>query len=469
MRNGFRRYKTTFLPTIIGLAILLVAFFFTPDDLAHGLLRFALNLTLLGLGTFLWLAFFSQFILPVHNVQHRLNVFLHFIYYITGGHGPIARIENGQKPPQDSRISSSGPGLLILDTASAALLRTSQRFTRVIGPGVVFTQPGEQIADVVDLRLRSQTIGPRPNEDPFAPRRPEESQAEYESRIRRGNETRAVTRDNFEIVPQIEVVFRLDALPGQGNTEFGYNPQSVQRAVLGQVVNADLPLDTPNRLIRWDQLPAQLAAEAWRDLVSHLTLNDLFPLAPTRQGVSGLLNVIQVINQRLTQPESPTLDDTGSLTEDTVPSREFALLTSRGIKVLTVNIFNIKLRPEAERELLNRWNAGWLTYARQEREQIETLRRALAEQARDQAQRVFIETAARDFAENTTDSSKTTNLPSANTESNGNLTDEMRTILSRLLRGHLALIQERPGLQALTQDERKQIQELITLLEARLL
>jgi regulator of protease activity HflC (stomatin/prohibitin superfamily) len=469
MKNGLRRYKTTFWPTIIGLAILLIAFFFGPDDLAHKLLRFALNLTLLGLGTLLWLAFFSQFILPVQKVQDRINAFLHLIYYLTGSHGPIARIENGQKPPQDPR-SSYGPGLLILDTASAALLRTSQRFTRVVGPGVVFTQPGEQIADVVDLRLRSQTIGPRPNEDPFAPRRPEESQAEYESRIRRSNETRAVTRDNVEIVPQIEVVFRLDALPGQGNTEFGYNPQSVQRAVLGQVVNANLPLDTPNRLIRWEQLPAQLAAEAWRDLISRLTLNDLFPLVPNRLRISGLLNVIQIINQRLTQPESPTLDAAGVPTEDPVPSREFALLTSRGIRVLSVNIFNIKLRPETDRELLNRWNAGWLTYARREREQIETQRRALAEQARDQAQRVFIETATRNFTDlNMTDSSKTTTLPSTNTDSNADLTDEMRTVLLRLLRGHLALIQERPGLQALTQDERKQIQELITLLEARLL
>lgn len=83
---------------------------------------------------------------------------------------------------------------------------------------------------------------------------------------------------------------------------------------------------------------------------------------------------------------------------------------------------------------------------------------------------MFIETATRNFTDlNMTDSSKTTTLPSTNTDSNADLTDEMRTVLLRLLRGHLALIQERPGLQALTQDERKQIQELITLLEARLL
>ncbi len=469
MRSGFKRYKTIFLPVILGLVILLGSFLLAPEGLIQRSLRFIFNLTLLGIGTALWLAFFSQFMLPVRGLQDRINAFLHLIYYVTGTHGPFAFIENGQNPRPISK-TSDGPGLLVLDTASAALLRTNQRFTRAVGPGVVFTQPGEQIADVVDLRLRSQTIGPRPNEDPFAPRRPEESQAEYESRIRRSNETRAVTRDNFEIVPQIEVIFRLDALPGQGNTEFGYNPQSVQRAVLGQVVNADLPLDTPNRLIRWDQLPAQLAAEAWRDLVSRLTLEDLFPLVPKRQRVSGLLNVIQVINQRLTQPESPILDASGVLTEDTVPSQEFELLTSRGIKILSVNIFNIKLRPEAERELLNRWNAGWLTYARQEREQIETLRRALAEQARDQAQRVFIETATRDFADlNMTDSPKAPTPTSTNTESNADLTDEMRTVLLRLLRGHLALIQERPGLQALTQDEQKQILELITLLEARLL
>lgn len=469
MRSGFKRYKTIFLPVILGLVILLGSFLLAPEGLIQRSLRFIFNLTLLGIGTALWLAFFSQFMLPVRGLQDRINAFLHLIYYVTGTHGPFAFIENGQNPRPISK-TSDGPGLLVLDTASAALLRTNQRFTRAVGPGVVFTQPGEQIADVVDLRLCSQIIGPRPNEDPFAPRRPEESQAEYESRVRRSNETRAVTRDNFEIIPQIEVIFRLDTRPGLGNSEFGYDPSAVERAILGQVVNANLPLDTPNRLIRWDQLPAQLAAEVWRDLVARLTLDDLFPLTLKKQRVQGLANVVQIINERLTQPEVLDLDITGNQKNGKAPSREYQILISRGIKVLSVNLFNVKLRPETDRELVNRWNSGWLTYARQEREQIDILRRTLVEEARHQAWNIFIETATCDFGDEILPSLPDSLFASPpSSDYNATLTETMRSTLLRLLRGHLTLLRERPNLKTLTYDEEKQITELITLLEARYL
>lgn len=453
-----RHWKTTLLPILLGLLILFLDALFAPDGREKGVLRLVFNLIILGIGTGFWLGFFSQFILPVNQLRDRFNMFFHLISYLIGDHGPILFIENGQIR-QQPQSSSNGAGIMVLDTASAAMLRTSHRFTRPVGPGVVFTQPGERIADVVDLRQQRQVIGPRPNGDPFAPPQPNEGPAQYEARMRRKRETRAITRDNFEIIPQIEVIFQLDARPGQGNTEFGYNPDAVQMAILGQVVNADLPLDTPARLIPWNELPAQLAAEVWRDLVSRFTLQQIFPPQPSRHQQVGLQWIVQMIQNRLTQPEVPLLDLDGRDTGEKTVSREFNVLSSRGIRVLEVNILSLRLSPEVERELINRWSAGWLAWARQEREQIERERRNLAEGAREEALRVYAKTSTLYFEA----------LPSSNphAEEAVNPKDQARSILLRLLRGHLMLIQNRPGLKTMASDEKKQIQDLIEIFETR--
>lgn len=456
-------WKTALLPALLGFLILFLEALFAADGRAKGFLRLGLNLVILGIGVGFWLAFFSQFMLPVYRPRDRLNAFLHLVNYLMGDYGPILFIENGQIR-QQPKTASSGVGVIVLDSASAAMLRTSHRFTRAVGPGVVFTQPGERVAGVVDLRQQRQTIGPRPNEDPFAPLQPNEGPAQYEARMRRKRETRAITRDNFEIIPQIEVIFQLDARPGQGQTEFGYNPLAVQKAILGQVVNADLPLDTPARLIPWNELPAQLAAEVWRDLVSRFTLEQIFPTQPARQPQVGLQRILQMMQNRLTQPQVPLLDFEGRDTGETTPSREFSVLSSRGIRVIETNILDLKLPPEVERELLNRWSAGWLAWARQEREQIERERRDLADRAREDALRVYVETSTYHF-EASSSIHSTNSLAAGGTAP----VDWAHSILLRLLRGHLMLIQSRPGLKALTVDEKQQIQELIAILESRAL
>ncbi len=456
-------WRTTLLPALVGFLLLFLEALFAPDGRAKGFLRLGLNLVIFGIGVGFWLAFFSQFIVPVNNLHDRLNAFFHLIGYLVGCHGPILFIENGQIR-QQPKTTSGIAGVMILDSASAAMLRTSHRFTRAVGPGVVFTQPGERVAGVVDLRQQRQTIGPRPSEDPFAPPQPNEGPAQYEARMRRKRETRAITRDNFEIIPQIEVIFQLDAQPGQGQTEFGYNPLAVQRAILGQVVNADLPLDTPARLIPWNELPAQLAAEAWRDLISRFTLEQIFPTQPARQPQVGLQWILQMMRNRLTQPQVPLLDFDGRNTGETTPSREFSVLSSRGIRVIEINILDLRLSPEVERELLNRWSAGWLAWARQEREQIERERRDLADQAREDALRVYAETSTHHFE--AFFSTRSTDSPA---EEMTAPVDWARSILLRLLRGHLMLIESRPGLKTLAVDEKQQIQELIAILESRAL
>lgn len=448
----------TLLITLLGFTGLLIATLLAPGDLRKDLQRLALNLGLCGLGFLFWLVFFSQFLVPATGLRPRLQILMRFLDFISGLHGPALLIENGQIRQRKDIAERKGPGVLLLDTASAALLRTDQKFTRAVGPGLVFTTPSERLAETVDLRIQTQTIGPRPEENPFAPRQPQESEAQFEARQRRGKETLARTRDGFDVAPRIRVLFKIAAQPGEGNTEFGYNPQAVENAVLGQTINADLPLETPERLVRWNELPARLAAEVWRDLVSRFTLDELFPMGSNATQPSALQKISQEIRERLTKERIRGTDLYGNPSDSEIISREFNLLKSRGIHVLDVQIDDIKIRENVEKHLVTRWKAGWLNQARQEREWIELRRTQEVQKAKTEALQIYAEESTMEFA---SDQSTTQDPPASPQASH-----LKSRVLTKLLRGHLTLIQRRPRLQKILAEEVEQIRSLLEMLEA---
>ena len=116
----------------------------------------------------LWMAFFAQFVLPVHTFRDRQKMFDRLITYLFGGHGPALFIENGDIKEHSGERLKKGPGVLWLDSASAAVTRTAVSIRQTIGPGVHFIAPGEYIAGTVDLHLQLQTVGPLESDKPFA-------------------------------------------------------------------------------------------------------------------------------------------------------------------------------------------------------------------------------------------------------------------------------------------------------------
>ena len=73
----------------------------------------------------LWMAFFAQFVLPVRTFRDRQKMFDRLITYLFGGHGPALFIENGQIKEHSGERLKKGPGVLWLDSASAAVTRTA--------------------------------------------------------------------------------------------------------------------------------------------------------------------------------------------------------------------------------------------------------------------------------------------------------------------------------------------------------
>jgi hypothetical protein len=258
---------------------------------------FVLNLTTIILdgilfltNLILWVAFFSQFVLPVNRLADRNRIFSHLFLHLTGGHGPAILVEDGKERARKEELKKRGPGVVWLDSASAAQLRTSTKFTRSIGPGVHFTESGEYIAGIVDLHVQSQTIGVEENDQPFEPRPETMSLDEYAVIQKRAAETRALTRDGIDVVAKISTTFKVDCDPmtddGPGS-RFGYNEpvkgqenhHPVFKAIANEGVNPEKSTSSKElKTVAWNQFPAYLAADLWREYLSKFTLLELFDL-----------------------------------------------------------------------------------------------------------------------------------------------------------------------------------------------
>jgi hypothetical protein len=229
----------------------------------------------------LWLAFFAQFVLPVHSFKDRQKIFDRLLAYLTGTHGPAIFVRNGNPVKGEGEERKKGLGVLWLDSASGLVTRTDAAFKNTFGPGVHFIERNERVAGYVDLHIQSHEIGPRENDKPFEKKTKEQSEEEYKTVQNRRTETSGLTRDGIEVVPSINVLFKIDADPVRDNTQpgsrFGFSEEAVRLAITGEAINPKISKDSAHRYqVPWNQLPALIAADVWRDLLSKFTLNDLF-------------------------------------------------------------------------------------------------------------------------------------------------------------------------------------------------
>lgn len=441
-----------------------------------------------------WMAFFAQFVLPVRTFRDRQKMFDRLITYLFGGHGPALFIENGQINEHAGERLKKGPGVLWLDSASAAVTRTPVAIRQTIGPGVHFMNTGEYIAGTVDLHIQSQMIGPKELDRPFGPRKDDLTDEEWNQVQDRRKQVSALTRDGIEVIPSISISFRVktgfpkDRQPG---SRFGYrtgsrrsdrlneemDKEAIRRAILAEGINPNAVPDSPRRRVAWNELPAALAVDVWREYVAKFTLDQLFqptqmvplpapPLVqPTEEEIDPLsqplqvgsyrdsmqdgmtrmvreLNVLmsrainflegnnqgkgrravtpatfpaqpsakkepqkktalQVINEmvkaRLTRDEVDILDEHGNRQEGKLPSSEYQLLQDRGLEVLSVGIFGLRLDPEIESTIIRSWSATWLTNARLESEQVERKRSLMETRGNEKAIRQYADFLSKDL------------------------------------------------------------------------
>jgi hypothetical protein len=232
----------------------------------------------------LWLAFYAQFILPVHSLGERSKIVDRLRRHTGGSHGPALFVKNGRVIAAEGELEQRRAGVIWLDTASAAVTRTLTSYKYTVGPGVHFTEDGEYLAGWLDLHTQSQSIGPREGDATFtAPPEgaPEEDLKRHKDAQERRMAVSGLTRDGIEVVPNISVTFKVDAsAPGlvDPGSRFGYDENSVFKAISNEGINPSAREEDARR-VAWNQLPALIAADLWREYLSKFTLNQLFDAA----------------------------------------------------------------------------------------------------------------------------------------------------------------------------------------------
>jgi hypothetical protein len=268
----------------------------------------------------LWMAFFSQFVLPVNKFRDRQKIFDRVFRHMTRSHGPAIFVENGIIKEHPQETLQKGPGVVWLDSASAGVTRSAVAIKKVIGPGVHFTDTNEYIDEksgTLDLHTQTQKIGPKDGEKFFEEKKEGQSQEQFDDLQKRRRQVSALTRDGIELVPEISIMFRVNTgfpAKGEPGSRFGYRTGNtrdskifeqedqdvIRRAIFGEGINPNIDPESIQHRVAWNRLPAMLATDVWREYAAKFTLDEIF-------------NPTQPVALPPEKPLVPTYDETAAL------------------------------------------------------------------------------------------------------------------------------------------------------------
>ncbi|MEK6222155.1 MAG: hypothetical protein N2D54_07890 [Chloroflexota bacterium] len=445
-----------------------VFLYFKPGLVSESVSGILLDLLLLVGGFMLWVGFFAQFVLPTHTIAERRKAINLVLKSLGEMKGPAIFIKNGEVIQSTQEGERKGAGVILLDSASSALLNNQATHTRAVGPGLVFTNKNERITNSLDLRSHIRILGPQEGDIVFEDATNEEvlakkSEGEQNARTARIIKTSGLTRDGIQVVPNVIAVFQLDAERGDGNTMFGYREDSVAKAIRNEAITTGTAGDSDPELISWDWLPVHLAANLWREYLRKFTLNQLFDISQFRFNQPDEIGVRQeendsgttfdfissMINARLKYSTVQMLNDIGEpIIGERQVSREFQLLQNHGIKIVSARVDSLRMKDE--HKLIDRWKATWLDRAETEQKHIKDFHELQKQKAQEIALMEFSESLIGNL-----------NKELVNAEKNGTPKPDMGKTLHGLLNGTRTSIVRNSGHLQQLSDERADLNHMI--------
>lgn len=249
------------------------------------------SLPMLGIYYFL-IYRFAEVIIPASDPENRDEKWQRFkilAWYMWGKQFPIIIVDDQTGMNVETRIKGDAfedffgvPGYIWTHMPQAIGLTNGTNFSRVEGPGAIYTKPYERPLDVIDLRTQLRTT-----------------------------EVEAITQDGIPIKAIVFASFRVDNSSWQGryirltkanpllqggltldhgNSHFQYSRARV-RAVLGmEGVQTNLVGQVGAVSWRWDEQVMNMVAETARRVISEIPLSELWqPNAENdKKGVSAL-------------------------------------------------------------------------------------------------------------------------------------------------------------------------------------
>ena len=319
---------------------------------------------------------FAGFVLPVHSPVQRLKTVMRIAQHWLHSRDHVWFIKDGAVDAQDLESGEQGPGVIVLDAASAAVFRHLRDKPKAYGPGVIFTRNEDRLLEVLDLRRKALWLGPHLGERPYAISVPDESRADFRARRYRRQMTSAQTRDGVEITPTLRVVYSFDGEVVEDGTQFGYDPDVAIRAVASDHPPAQACRRNGQVIVSREDLLTCTVTSLWQSYLAKFDLAELFRELGTGEHPdwdhkdTGLSRIVERLRLHLTQPEVPRLGQDGRPDGSQEPNPDFKELSGRGLRVHEVSLEAVHIAEYEQLSVVQDWQESWPAHVRQEAQRL---------------------------------------------------------------------------------------------------
>jgi hypothetical protein len=430
----------------------------------------------------------AQFILPVQTLQERRKAADRILRYLMRRHGPAVFVKEAQVIGQAEELESSYPGVVFVDLCSTIALENQfvpvsptgapdpgqttakrpkrirrlnifqrgrmrqEKPVRVAGPGIVFTEWGEKLRGVADLRRQFRLI---PNvsfgtRDGFSVlshvfiifslgEKPDvlkvaiqgDTPADVRS-VKVDERTKRVTgftdelddADKAEIFhfiksyrPEtVEEIWPDESGPPPAKAPYVYDPERVFAAIYAESRNA---ADQSSE--RWSDLPPRVAIEVFRDMLSLEKFNDLYrPDQPYEEGKAETFPFLDIFRNEFSQKvrnQGVLAFQAGKRRDgkqlqvgdrwdvdwlEIMPERKLRnskVLRNRGIRVVVSGFPELNpSHPGVRQQLVEYWSARWKRDASQTEAEHNLEAMRMQTRARAEAQRDMVDVLRRIYS-----------------------------------------------------------------------
>ena len=228
---------------------------YSNDILQGGLFSLVVVLAIAGLFYLITLLLAGSQVLPVHpRDKYEKGTARQVLQsFATGGHVAMAVVREAKVlpgPDGESREGITGPGVVDLDSTTAAVLLMDTGQSRIKGPGLIFLRYQERLGTLVDLRIQLRT-------------------GEFEYLTRDGIPVRVRVTVRFQIDQTHFTRVQVDAPAQPLPVPVVTSQHAIRRAVRGQSVQAS------GETTQWHEAPLGLAQGLLRAMIADYSFDDL--------------------------------------------------------------------------------------------------------------------------------------------------------------------------------------------------
>ncbi len=291
----------------------------------------ALFLPLLG-HLFFWtsLTLVSQSLFPVLDWPRRLGAVEALVSFVFGYHRSSYIVDDkvseripGHPTPR------AGSGVVLVGVARAAVLHTTTRLSRAVGPGVAFVHQLERVTTAVDLRTQT-----------------------------RSTRVKAHTKDAVPVETNLHCLFRI----GNGNRsgapaeDFPFSERAVGKVIC----------DWEGADYSWDDYALQVTTARFREILARFRLDQLFASRNTDQLPRTVLH-------------------------SSLSAAVRGDLAKRGIELVSTGFDCLDFPEPVQAQRMASWQAEWAERARSSRAAGTTGAKRLAQPARAAARQELVQ------------------------------------------------------------------------------